>query len=202
MPVRRIYLFTLALMPCTLLACPATAAVFERDLVPGSGDGLLTFDDVNNREWLDLTETQLFKFPGDTLEEQYQSVVDETYSTGMFADFTVAVSSDVIALTESAGIDTSTQNWEINRAASGALVNLLGRSHTSTSFGVVADLSRESSVAVFVFSGREEGLAGLNIGDSMSDLKGVWLYRPIPEPSSLFLASGIVCGLLAVRPRG
>ncbi|QDU55290.1 hypothetical protein [Aeoliella mucimassa] len=85
----------------------ATAAVIQHDwLVPG--DGLLTYDDVNQREWLDLTETQLFKFPGGTLEEQYQAVVDHTLPGGMFAGFTVATAEDVRALAESAGIDTTT----------------------------------------------------------------------------------------------
>ena len=34
---------------------PAPAGVFERAFVAGSGDGLLTYDDVNQREWLDVT---------------------------------------------------------------------------------------------------------------------------------------------------
>ena len=35
----------------------ANAALIETDLVPGSGDGLLTLDTDTNLEWLDLTET-------------------------------------------------------------------------------------------------------------------------------------------------
>ena len=41
----------------------AQAAAIERDWKT-PGDGLLTYDDVSKRGWLDLTETQLFKFPG------------------------------------------------------------------------------------------------------------------------------------------
>ena len=37
----------------------SSAEVFERDWKT-PGDGLLTYDDVNRQEWLDLTETQLF----------------------------------------------------------------------------------------------------------------------------------------------
>jgi hypothetical protein len=42
---------------------PARGAVFERDWQT-PGDGLLTYDDVNRREWLDVTQTQLWLFPG------------------------------------------------------------------------------------------------------------------------------------------
>jgi hypothetical protein len=78
--------------------CPALqAAVFERDWKT-PGDGLLTFDDVNKREWLDLSESLLYQFPGDTLEARYKSVVVQTLPGGLFENFTIAKSSDVIAL--------------------------------------------------------------------------------------------------------
>jgi len=65
------------------------AGVLERDWQT-PGDGLLTFDDVSQREWLDLSQTIMDLFPGSTLEEKFQSVVAETAPGGMFADFTVA----------------------------------------------------------------------------------------------------------------
>ena len=43
-----------AALALVLAAVQSQAAVFERDwLAPG--DGLLTYDDVNKREWLDLS---------------------------------------------------------------------------------------------------------------------------------------------------
>ncbi len=44
-----------------LIASPVGAAVFSRDLYE-SGDGLLTYDDVNQREWLDFSVTAGLSF--------------------------------------------------------------------------------------------------------------------------------------------
>ena len=77
----------------SLLSRPVCADVFERDLVPGSGDGLLTFDDVNQREWLDLTESILVNFP--------DGAVNELEPGGVFEDFTWATAEDVRSLAES-----------------------------------------------------------------------------------------------------
>ena len=107
-----------------LLGSVSRAAVIERDwLAPG--DGLLTFDDVNNREWLDLSETLLVQFPGadsgagklEDLEVRFQSVVTETEVGGRFEGFTVAIGDDIVALAESSGIDTSTFELETNSVA-------------------------------------------------------------------------------------
>ena len=40
---------------------PVSAEVFERDW-KAPGDGLLTHDDVNGREWLDLSVSRLINF--------------------------------------------------------------------------------------------------------------------------------------------
>ena len=80
--------------------------VIERDWKV-AGDGLLTFDDVNRREWLDLSESLLEQFPGTTLRDRYLRVVLELNQGGMFEGFTVADSDEVIDLAQSAGIDTS-----------------------------------------------------------------------------------------------
>jgi hypothetical protein len=85
------------------------AAVLSRDWkMPG--DGLLTYDDVNQREWLDLSETLLTdQFPGSdpspliAREMRYQFVVSQTASGGLFEGFSVAKSTDVIQFAQSAG---------------------------------------------------------------------------------------------------
>ena len=201
MSVRQLRLPTLAVLLGSLLASWATAAVFERDLVTGSGDGLLTFDDVSNREWLDLTETQLFNFPGDTLEEQYQAVVAQTNPGGIFDDFTVAKEADVFALAESAGIDTSTTNFDTNQAAADSLISLLGdpilaeTTPNKRAVGFLNDdrLSTWLSV-VFVPAPRTTLTAGVTHSLSFrGDRSGIWLYRQVPEPST-----GVL--LIAVLP--
>lgn len=51
--------FVLALLAATIcLATSIDAAVISRDWKT-PGDGLLTYDDVNQRVWLDLTESRL-----------------------------------------------------------------------------------------------------------------------------------------------
>ena len=92
--------------------------MFERDLVPGSGDGLLTFDDVNQREWLDLTESILVNFP--------DGAVNELEPGGVFEDFTWATAEDVRSLAESGGIDTTTLDFSTNQSNGLLLLHLLG----------------------------------------------------------------------------
>jgi hypothetical protein len=184
-----------------------SAAVFERDwLAPG--DGLLTYDDVNQREWLDLTETQLFQFPGDTLEEQYQFVVSGTSSGGMFNGFAVATSNEVLALAESAGIDTSTLDFETNGFAINRLIDLLeetrdfgNSSPNRASSGLVsfADSTLVSTDILFGPGGRTTGFAGLEVTQFVGSDSGVWLYRAIPEPGSAWL--GLACTILVCCSR-
>jgi len=57
-----------------LAAHRCRAAVSDRDWM-APGDGLLTYDDVNQREWLDLSETILEKFPGTAYEDRYETIV-------------------------------------------------------------------------------------------------------------------------------
>lgn len=69
-------------------------AVHERDFLT-AGDGLLTYDDENNREWLDLTETLDLAF----------TEVDEHISTGGYLNgFTLATVEDLKGLADSAGV--------------------------------------------------------------------------------------------------
>jgi hypothetical protein len=115
-----IFALVLALSPRT-----APAAVMERDwLAPG--DGLLTFDNINNREWLDISVTLLEQFPGSTLEERYQAVVAETAGGGLFEGFRVAGEVDVIALANSAGVDTTKTDYTTNGGSVDELIRLFG----------------------------------------------------------------------------
>ena len=96
------FLFLTALLGATL-PLSSRAAVMERDwLAPG--DGLLTYDTVNQREWLDIPATLLSQF-GSTTEEAIPAALAELEPGGSLADFTLASREDVAALVASAGVD-------------------------------------------------------------------------------------------------
>lgn len=78
---------TLTFAFCFGLATTAGATLIERDLyVPG--DGLLTYDDVNRREWLDITET---------LDWSIDALQEAMGPTGSLSGFKLARIEDVVA---------------------------------------------------------------------------------------------------------
>jgi PEP-CTERM motif len=174
-----------------LIAAPASrAAVFERDW-KSPGDGLLTYDDVNQREWLDLTETQLFKFPGITLEDRYQAVLSETMPGGQFAGFMAASNpSDIRLLGESAGIDTSTLGNPINGIPATNLINLLGVSIAGNfpeSLGMLNGIDGRTGERGNMRVLNDGQNAGMLFGLGVDSRAGVWMYRQVPEPSAFLL---------------
>jgi len=184
---------------------PALAAVFERDWKT-PGDGLLTYDDVNQREWLDLSQTLLEQFPGSDLESQFQAATAELGQGGRFEGFAVALRSDVMTLAQSAGVDISSDDFTTNHEAVDQLIDLMAPTL------VIADRARFSagfldefvnvgngimarSISVFSvqqprpFDNGDASLKFTTVGDLVGpSTVGVTLYRPIPEPSSLPLA--------------
>ena len=193
------------------LATPLSAAVIERDwLAPG--DGLLTYDTVNNREWLDLTETILAQFPGGIIEFQYPNVVSQTGSGGQFEGFVVATESDVVELAVSAGIDINTLDFNTNEAASLEFMNLLGAtSRPGSSLESIGffPVSGSSPLLVSVARGVSSGRAGLvtfprsNFSDDRpSQVIGVYLYRnAVPEPAASTVALLATFLLSTIRSR-
>jgi hypothetical protein len=191
-------------------ATPLGAGVIERDWKT-SGDGLLTFDTVNQREWLDLSQTILSsQFPGADREARYQYVVTQTLPGGAFAGFNVAMSPDVIALAQSAGIDTSTLDYPINSFATTALGQMLGftaQSSITPSRFAVGLLDELGNPPNSTRTGAKIGLsftnqAGLRITSNddllFSPAPGVFLQRlAVPEPSTVVLAS--ISALLALK---
>lgn len=173
----------------------APAAVIERDW-RAPGDGLLTYDDVNQREWLDLTETQLHKFPGISLEDRYQAVLSELVAGGQFAGF-IAVSSptEVRLLGESAGIDTSTLANPMNQAPAINLIDLLGASAAvdyPKSMGMLNGIDGRSGDRGKMTVLKNGQNAGMLFGLGIDSLAGVWLYRQVPEPSTILLLGAAV----------
>jgi hypothetical protein len=184
-------------------ALHAEAAVMSRDWKT-PGDGLLTFDTVNKREWLDLSQTILnSQFPGATLDQRYQFVVGELNSGGLFSNFTVATADEVRALAVSAGIDISDRPSAANVAPVMALGELIsftinpsgGGNGNKLSVGLLDDVSEPplSARVGAIFSveyAATPDRAGLRITSNSDFLEpprtpAVYLLRAIPEPSSL-----------------
>ena len=192
------------------------AAVFSRDW-KAPGDGLLTYDDVNQREWLDLTESRLSMFAGTTFEQRFQNALLQLGPGGIYSGFHAAQSSDALALAQSAGIDTSTFAFSINDAATEGLINLVGVSQLlnmggAASYGLLDEHSAPPQFPVNVRLTVElfvnpdtgpDGLAGIYIAPGNRDglaspnNTGIWLFRPIPEPCSSFICA--VCMTVVAR---
>jgi len=183
------------------------AAVFERDWKT-PGDGLLTYDDVNQREWLDLSQTLLVSFPNLSVFD----VIAELDPGGQFEGFFVAAPSDVSALAQSAGIDTLTLDFDVNGVNTGNLIDILGPtvgppvSEGSLASFVVGHLEPGMGTAFFQYRAVEE-IAGLQqgIGAGGDFIRpanaGMMLYRnAVPEPASwllLFISSSCLFRSLA-----
>lgn len=180
------------------------AGVSERDWKT-PGDGLLTYDDENQREWLDLTQTQLFQFPGTTLEDRYQAVLAETIPGGMFHGFTPAVANDALALAQSAGIDTTTLDFDTNQAAANLLIDVVAPTLVSgnnrAADGFVSDRDRDRRAIEIVFGpgGRIGPFAGFQETSFTAAQNGVWLYREVPEPATCALIASVVITLFFLR---
>jgi hypothetical protein len=197
---------------------PSSAAVFERDWKT-LGDGLLTYDDVNQRDWLDLSESLLSKFSGATLEDRYQDVITELAPNGMFEGFTVAKRADVSALGLSAGIDLTTDDYPTNHAPMMQLLDLIG---PTIVFNDVHDTMRAQGFLGEIFVGHitrrwgsvlllekpdiVDGAAGMFFSAAFEpefpSLFGIMLYRNVPEPAShVVVLVGCAAAVMSRRTR-
>jgi hypothetical protein len=198
----------LVLSALLLPALHSDAAVMSRDWKT-PGDGLLTYDDVNRREWLDLSQSRLSLFAGVGQEQQYQSVVSELTPDGALEGFLVAKSEELRSLAASAGIDI-TNNDIANESATRQLIALVGPSESfpdpdsGRAFSIaLLDELRESPTPPHITRSFGElyvsptdganGSAGIRFPRGL-DVEvsgtGVWLYRnEIPEPGSLAIAA-------------
>jgi len=185
----------------------ANADVISRDWKT-PGDGLLTFDDVNQREWLDLSVSLLNQFP----EPRLTNGVAQIGPGGLFEGFTWGRTDGVRALAESAGIITATWDFSTNEAATRHLIDLLGITLNSPPFVRSLGFIDPTDFAVptppragadfFVSFNQmtgQGGIAGLLISSTDDfftppdnfNIVGLMLFRIVPEPSALMLA--ILC---------
>jgi len=190
-----------------LTAAESRAAVFERDW-KAPGDGLLTYDNVNLREWLDVTESDVSMFSPPRVD----NAIAETGPGGLFEGFTLASVEDVTDLASSAGIEIGTQNFALNGTATRSLINLLGVSwdvpadEAEFSVGWLSEFTihpqpncpcRLSAIfGVYPLNGLV-GTAGLDLGIfTETSHPGLMLWRAaVPEPSVLTLA---ICSLICL----
>lgn len=217
MPITR----TLYLLACLLITGQVKAGVASRDLFE-PGDGLLTYDNVNQREWLD------FNYSASLGRE---NLFAEVVSDGAVVGFKFATRRDVEQLAVSAGaswIGTPYQQLLENSDNSVRLMELLDwtfqlkndvvglRTFTGGQVAVgdsVEDsLQFESSAILLVLYG-EEAPDGNNhylfppVGVFSEieltsplplDLTGYyWLYRdaaPAPEPAAAYLLLAALLG--------
>ncbi|MCO6043392.1 hypothetical protein NG895_05685 [Aeoliella sp. ICT_H6.2] len=182
--------------------CWSHAAVIERDWL-SPGDGLLTYDDVNQREWLDLPYLiDEFHVISRDPEKRLELVLPELEPGGSLEGFVMANSADVIELAISAGIDVSTSSFAENELPTLALIDLVGSTSATTtgmsSIGLLNEFDSTTGRPVRLVSAITLGLASdtagvgfIPVSELSSDIPtlitSVMLYRNVPEPSGLAL---------------
>jgi hypothetical protein len=191
--------YCLSVILVSTIVPPLQAAVFERDWKT-TGDGLLTYDDVNQREWLDLSQSRLSQFP----EPRLENAIAQIAPGGLFDGFTWAKRDDVRAFAESVGIDTSTSNITTNLAPTTRVGLLLGPTlevpGLLRAVGLMDEVqTRYSSLppydgGAFIVNFNPNtggGYAGISLVLSDDLLRpttnGLLLYRPVPEPAGFML---------------
>jgi hypothetical protein len=212
------------------IAQEAHASVISQDLT-ALGDGLVTYDTVNKREWLDLPETS-----GVPLSE----VLAQMEPGARLEGYRFATLEDVTELTESAGVNWL-DDWAIpgpNSPLPHELVKLLGpvyspdiwHGHLKLSFGQVSlsqgqPLFNSSNAYVFSLYGdakpgdinvpifAQESGGVFESSDLLADrfpdaptialgnIGPFWLYRSVPEPCGLVLLSTSIAWLFLARLR-
>jgi hypothetical protein len=209
--------FVLSVLFMTTLGVPVEAAVVAHDWKT-PGDGLLTYDTVNKREWLDFTQSRLSMFLGASLEQRFQNALPELAAGGKFAGFSIGKSNDVIALGASAGINTSIGDFAINEMPTRALISLVDSNPVLTASGGVnalgaldeirtaqmppAGLRLLANLNVIPTSGAA-GFAGLDPFGYYEPFEfpsvGLWLYRTaVPEPRTATLVATLAIAIITL----
>lgn len=189
-----------------LAAASAQASLTERDFTTG-GDGLLIFDSLANREWVDVTHTTNMS-------------VNQFFNTSMYAGqgFHLATTADITQFFVNAGAAVVTANgganFQAGNLAAAQLLNALMEHqapytytggnqwvHGFEDYGNAGNLT----VARFIVSGAtatfDTGTNGTAwTRDSVHAAVGIFAYRDtaaaaIPEPTSIALVAVALLGL-------
>lgn len=196
-----------------LVVQPAAAAVFSRDWKT-PGDGLLTYDDVNQREWLDLSQSRLSQFPVARL----QNAISQLAPGGLFEGFTWASQQDVRDLAASSGVDVTTSSIAVNQAPVTNLIGLLSPTLQSSgvlrSIGLTIDPQTNPSLPPYTGAalllnfnpstgGGYAEFRSLLPDDLLTPTSnGLMLFRAVPEPStSIIVAISIFATAFLRRKR-
>lgn len=201
----------LTLLVCFVTISSVHAGVLEMDLA-APGDGLLTYDTINKRTWLDLPETG-----GLELSE----VLEQMEPGGRLAGFQFAMLEDVTALAASAQVGWTNPTLPgVQSDAAGRLIDLVDWTIHYTG-GIVGNLKMSVGLITQGFLNGEPQFDGttfcINVTYQGEDLlpgqintpifynpkphggvyvsgpvsfimnPSFWLYRTVPEPSSVLL---------------
>ena len=194
-----VYAFTLGMVSS------ANAALFQSDMIPNSGDGLLTIDTTTNLEWLDLTETANLSFI-----EVSGGVGDYTTTLG----FRYATLEEVTNLYLAAGVtEFGLDQVPSNIPAAELLLDLMGCLEvcSGTLFGAAGLTSTSISTIThslpFFQLNTTVGArfwVGVNgVTDSSSDAsRGSYLVRSVvPVPAAVWLFGSGLLGLIGFARR-
>ena len=217
------HLRNLPLIVALSVPAASSAGLIERDLW-GSGDGLITFDSVNRREWLDLPTT---------LDTTVSEVQIEMEPGGRFEGFQFATRDDVLQLADAAGVPLRDSNEIFATPNARSAIELLDWMVYATggalgdskwTYGQVAFDPNTTPPALddtnfYIFStfrnspqyGHPQSGGGGDFGyayfdgpfwssagpvGGYGDLGPFWLYREaIPEPNSASLLATIFAAL-------
>lgn len=203
-------------------ASSAPAAIISRDW-KAPGDGLLTYDDVNRREWLDVSESSIARFSTSNVTDV--AIADaklQLLPGGVFEGFTLATRVDVEQLIASAGIDVSSasssrdsademrnllnlmrsQQTPIEPSGSGQIIGVIdeqvipANEFQNTNVAASIGVTTGSFPAQFGFgnSGDSYRVRGVQTGTKMM------LYRAaVPEPSTMIVVEILVGVLIAIN---
>jgi hypothetical protein len=205
----RIVFGSIGLLCAIVLVAPsARGAVFERNW-KAAGDGLLTYDDVNQREWLDLPLTLASSgvFP--------DGVFTEMHPGGLLDGFSWAKGADVIALAESAGVNTTTLDFVANHNATNNVIGLLGITRGPNleddiyAGGRIDATGSPSGLSVGAFFQDEisDARAGLSLSSQIDIVgrlaPGVWIFREaVPEPPTVHSSAiALLFAFMGIRRR-
>ena len=147
---------------------------------------------MNNREWLDLTATQAMSV---------DDVSSQLRFGGEFDGFSHAFVADVIGLAMSAGIDLEGDDYLSNAQPVQRLSNLVDITDPGSFLYIwssgIALTNEPMTYAIFELLWMPEydvfpsiGTTSLSLVEDQDasyalDWAGAWLFKPVPEPSSL-----------------